>query len=210
METLRRLLQDESRANAPHLCIEYAASSQAYLPIILLAPSLDEIALREALTLLSVLVDSEEGGFLESRPFADAIARLCIGLPTSGSQTDESEALLLEVLFEIAAKLRFKPDCVQCWFRPDATNGDEQSREDWKFTSISRLHEQQFPLFYSLLGRVHRKGRAGEFARTGLLYIIELSTHSESLEKWIIESDLATFMASGLGALYSQLSRYTP
>ncbi|KAL8825134.1 MAG: hypothetical protein Q9191_004592, partial [Dirinaria sp. TL-2023a] len=157
--------------------------------------------------MLSVLVDSEEGGFLESRPFANAIARLCIELPTSGRQTDESEALLLEVLFEIAAKLRFKPDCIQCWFRPDAANGDEQLGGDWKFTSIPRLNEKQFPLFYSLLGSVHRKGRAGEFARTGLLYIIELSTHSESLEKWIIESDLATFMASGLGALYSQLSR---
>lgn len=31
---------------------------------------------------------------------------------------------------------------------------------------------------------------------------------AQDLEQWIVESDLATLMASGLGALYSQLSRY--
>ena len=47
----------------------------------------------------------------------------------------------------------------------------------------------------------------GDFARTGLLYIIESASSSKALETWIVESDLATIMASGLGALYSQLSR---
>ena len=54
---------------------------------------------------------------------------------------------------------------------------------------------------------MHHDGKSGDFARTGLLYLIESATHSASLEQWIIESDLATLMASGLGALYSQLSR---
>lgn len=54
---------------------------------------------------------------------------------------------------------------------------------------------------------MHHEGRVGDFARTGLLYIIEAAYTSGDLEKWIVESDLATLMASGLGALYSQLSR---
>ncbi len=55
---------------------------------------------------------------------------------------------------------------------------------------------------------MHHEGRVGDFARTGLLYIIEAASSSIDLEQWIVESDLATLMASGLGALYSQLSRY--
>lgn len=50
----------------------------------------------------------------------------------------------------------------------------------------------------------------GDFARTGLLYIIEAASSTGELERWIAESDLATLMASGLGALYSQLSRLRP
>lgn len=54
---------------------------------------------------------------------------------------------------------------------------------------------------------MHHDGRVGDFARTGLLYLIESASSSKALERWIVESDLATIMASGLGALYSQLSR---
>ena len=131
-----------------------------------------------------------------------------MALSIFGRPTQEFEVLLLEVLFEIAAKLRFKPDCIQCWFRPEATSGEEHLRQSDDVPSKLRSNEKQFPLFCSLLDRVNHEGRAGEFARTGLLYLVELAAHSESFEKWVIESDLASLMASGLGALYSELSRY--
>lgn len=54
---------------------------------------------------------------------------------------------------------------------------------------------------------IHHEGKIGDFARTGLLYIIEAASSSVALEQWIVESDLSTLMATGLGALYSQLSR---
>jgi Retinoic acid induced 16-like protein len=72
------------------------------------------------------------------------------------------------------------------------------------------LIKEEFPLFYLLIDYVHHEGKVGDFARTGLLYIIEAASSSADLEKWIVESDLATLMASGLGALYSQLSRLFP
>ncbi|KAK9376939.1 Retinoic acid induced 16-like protein-domain-containing protein [Lipomyces chichibuensis] len=67
--------------------------------------------------------------------------------------------------------------------------------------------KNNFPLFYFLLEFIHHEGRTGQFARTGLLYIVELAWPSSPLEQWILESDFGTLMASGLGALYSQLSR---
>ncbi|KAG2224068.1 hypothetical protein INT45_004949 [Circinella minor] len=65
--------------------------------------------------------------------------------------------------------------------------------------------EYEFLLFTYLLRFVHREGRTGDFARTGLLFIMEMATHQ--LGDFIIESDFATIMAAGLGALYSQLPR---
>ncbi|KAK9463779.1 Retinoic acid induced 16-like protein-domain-containing protein [Lipomyces oligophaga] len=71
-------------------------------------------------------------------------------------------------------------------------------------------HSQQkssFPLFYFLLDFIHHEGKCGEFARTGILYIIECALPDTALEGWILKSDFGTLMASGLGAVYSQLSR---
>lgn len=61
-------------------------------------------------------------------------------------------------------------------------------------------------MFYLLVDYIHHEGKVGDFARTGLLYIIEAASNSVELEQWIVESDLSTLMATGLGALYSQLS----
>ncbi|KAG2195965.1 hypothetical protein INT47_007101 [Mucor saturninus] len=65
--------------------------------------------------------------------------------------------------------------------------------------------EYEFLLFTYLLRFVHREGRSGDFARTGLLFLMEMATHQ--LGDFILESDFATIMAAGLGALYSQLPR---
>ncbi|KAI8333603.1 Retinoic acid induced 16-like protein-domain-containing protein [Chlamydoabsidia padenii] len=65
--------------------------------------------------------------------------------------------------------------------------------------------EYEFLLFTYLLRFVHREGRSGDFARTGLLFIMEMAT--SQLGDFILESDFATIMAAGLGALYSQLPR---
>jgi hypothetical protein len=134
----------------------------------------------------------------------------------------ETEGEIVELLFGIAAKIRLQPDILPMWFttRSDHVNGmsglgiSDGSQDDILGTAkvgatitegITR--QEDFPLFYLLINYVHHEGRVGDFARTGLLYLIESASNSESLETWLVESDLATLMASGLGALYSQLSR---
>ncbi|KAL7333401.1 hypothetical protein PS15p_202305 [Mucor circinelloides] len=65
--------------------------------------------------------------------------------------------------------------------------------------------EYEFLLFTYLLRFIHREGRSGDYARTGLLFLMEMAT--DQLGDFILESDFATIMAAGLGALYSQLPR---
>ncbi|CAO3570162.1 unnamed protein product [Mortierella alpina] len=65
--------------------------------------------------------------------------------------------------------------------------------------------DYEFLLFTYLSRFVHLEGKAGDFARTGLLFIIELATGS--LAEYIIESDFTSFLSAGVGASYSQLPR---
>ncbi|KAF9191779.1 hypothetical protein BGZ50_009151 [Haplosporangium sp. Z 11] len=65
--------------------------------------------------------------------------------------------------------------------------------------------DYEFLLFTYLSRFVHREGKAGDFARTGLLFLMELATGS--LGEYIMESDFTTLLSAGVGASYSQLPR---
>lgn len=149
-------------------------------------------------------MDSEEVEFLGQRGFADALTGVISHISTAGPLMVpvDTEARTVEILFGVAAKLRLEPKLIPTWFRANTQEALENGAR-----LNAREDKAVFPLFYLTLDYVHHGGRAGDFARTGLLYIIESASHSEALERWIVESDLATLMASGLGALYSQLSR---
>lgn len=204
---MRRILLDESRGNAPYLCFEYVASEQIYLVVAQLASICpDGTVAREAVGFLNLLVDCDEGDLLQCPAFADAIVGLAAQLLTSGNLSSETKAILFELLFGIAAKLKLEPGYIDYWFKPREERAKAaDSGTAVKTSSLSQNDE--FPLFHLLLHNVLQERRVGEFARTGLLYIVESIGSSELLENWIVESDLAAIMASGLGALYSQLSR---
>ena len=120
---------------------------------------------------------------------------------------EDTEAQLIEVLFAVAAKIRLDPEVLSVWFAPSTRQEPENYfvKEEKNFVGITRRDD--FPLCYLFIDRVHNEDRVGDFARTGLLYMFEVASHSPVLEEWFVASDLPTLMASGLGALYSQLSR---
>lgn len=158
--------------------------------------------MRETVEIFKILLDSEEGDFLEDKTFADALIGYVSTLSMAGLNVD-TEARMVELLFSVAAKLRLQQEVLPAWFRP-SSRGFEDSAE---VSHGGVSPKEDFPLFYLTVTYIHHDGRVGDFARTGLLYLIECAGQSAALEQWIIESDLATLMASGLGALYSQLSR---
>lgn len=166
--------------------------------------------IREGLDFFNTLIDSEEGDFLEDVGFASALTTFIDEISSSASilPSSQTESAIVVILFGVAAKLRLQPDLLRVWFRPYIQNARNPYEYSPGGLSASRSGKLEFPLFYFLLDYVHHDRRIGDFARTGLLYIIESAVHTEELERWIVESDLATLMASGLGALYSQLSRY--
>ena len=151
--------------------------------------------------IFSLLLDGEEEEIFGDAGFARSVMTF-VGKATAIGA--EAEGGIVELLFGIATKIRLKPEILPVWFVPKKNNGTSANTT----RLVEATDEEDFPLFYLLLHYVHHGGSVGDFARTGLLYLVESASHSEILEGWIIESDLATLMASGLGALYSQLSRW--
>ena len=158
----------------------------------------------EAVRFFNLLIESEEGDFVADGAFADRLISFIEKASTILNVNPDNEAELVELMFGVAAKLRQRHEILECWFRPTHYTEGTDNHESSDFSAPGPT---DFPLMYLLLEYIRHEGRAGDFARTGLLYIAEMATCSELLEKWIIESEFATMMASGLGALYSQLSR---
>lgn len=208
IQELTTILSDESRRPLPHPCIAFAASKQIYIPIGKISTtSYDEPIIREGVALFATLIDSEEEDFVENEAFSKSLMNLLVRI-TSGNSIplgSDTEVELVELSFNITTKIRLDPDILPAWF--DAQDHDQESEGGAHDKFTGKTHKADFPLFYLLIDFIHHEGRTGDFARTGLLYIIEAASNSVALEQWIVESDLATLMATGLGALYSQLSR---
>ncbi|CAK4032426.1 uncharacterized protein RCC_04445 [Lecanosticta acicola] len=211
LERLAALLREESRAPVPHTCLQFAGGNQIYATIARAATiSHYEPVIKSAIAVFAALVDSEEEEFLASGHFAKSLMRLIQKVVDSGNVliSTDTETSVLELLFTIAAKIRLQPEILPVWFQSTVVKEDVFTSEmEKKGGFVGITQKDDFPLCYLLIDRVHHEGRIGDFARTGLLYVFEATGRSLDLEEWIVSSDLPTLMASGLGALYSQLSR---
>ncbi|PNS19481.1 UPF0518 protein [Sphaceloma murrayae] len=211
LKQLSALLREELRSPAPYTCLAFSAASQIYGAIGRAASVCkDERVISEAVSLFSILIDSEMEGFVSNRAFARSLMRFSMRVLDSGYSyvTDDTESQLVEVLFAIAAKIRLEPEGIlDIWFAPSGRAEDDEALVREKKSFVGVTQKDDFPLCYLFIDRVHSEGRIGDFARTGLLYIFEAASRSAILDAWIVASDLPTLMASALGALYSQLSR---
>lgn len=210
LDRLVNLIREETRAPAPHLCLHYVASSQAYVVVgRAAAVSQNEAVVSSAVAVYAALIDSEEEDFLANAAFAKSLMRLITRVIDSGNVLVgvPTETAILEVLFTISAKIRLQPEILPVWFQTSSKPEQDDVFSDEKQRFVGATQKDDFPLCYLLIDRVHHEGRIGDFARTGLLYIFEATGRSLDLEEWVVSSDLSTLMASGLGALYSQLSR---
>ncbi|KAA8563854.1 hypothetical protein MFRU_036g00490 [Monilinia fructicola] len=212
LSEITRVLSDESRRPLPHPCIAFAAEKQIYISIGKIATtSYNEGIIREAVSLFAALLDSEEENFVENDVFAKSLMNLLVRITGANSISLGSELVVevVELSFNITTKIRLDPEILPVWFTSQRKDEDvaKAYAADPHEKFAGKTHKEDFQLFYLLIDYIHEEGRCGDFARTGLLYIIEAASNDVALEQWIVESDLATLMATGLGALYSQLSR---
>lgn len=203
------LLEDERRSDRH--CMSHAYQQQFYIALSKIGQGARVDVVRETITTFGTLVDAEDEDFLGHQSFANSLMDF---LRVTSQRLDPSFSNeFVELLFNISAKIRQTPAILSIWFAGPEGRARGDSREEYERLGPSQrfagvTNKDDFPLFYLLIDFVYSEGRVGDFARTGLLYIIEAASPGSELERWMIESDLATLMASGLGALYSQLSRF--
>ncbi|KAL6354861.1 hypothetical protein LRP88_12219 [Fusarium phalaenopsidis] len=212
LQELTNILSDESRRPLPHPCIQYCSLKQIYIPIGKIATtSYNEWIIKEAVLFFATLIESEEEAFVENQTFAASLTNLLVRITGVNSVRLglDTESRVVELAFNITTKIRLDPSILPAWFKTHRGVALQQREkdEDNREAFVGRTQRADFPLFYILMDYIHHEGKVGDFARTGLLYIIEAASSSGPLEQWIVESDLSTLMATGLGALYSQLSR---
>ncbi|KAG5992980.1 hypothetical protein E4U54_003496, partial [Claviceps lovelessii] len=212
LQELTNILSDESRRPLPHPCIQYASIKQIYVPIGKIATtSYNEWIIKEAVLLFATLIESEEEAFVENPTFSASLTNLLVRITGVNSVRLglDTESRVVELAFNITTKIRLDPAILPAWFKTPLPKSNAHAGLDLteRDRFAGRTQRVDFPLFYILMDYIHHEGKVGDFARTGLLYIIEAASSSAALEQWIVESDLSTLMATGLGALYSQLSR---
>ncbi|RYP24502.1 hypothetical protein DL765_000522 [Monosporascus sp. GIB2] len=211
LQELTSMLVDESRRPLPHPCVSFCAVKRIYIPIAKIATSSNnEWIIREAVLFFATLAESEEEAFLESDAFSGSLTNLLGRITGANSMRlgSDTEVRVVELAFNITTKIRLESHILPAWFKPHHdTDAQDDGFKDERERFAGRTQKEDFPLFYILMDYIHHEGKIGDFARTGLLYIMEAASTSVELEQWVVESDLSTLMATGLGALYSQLSR---
>ncbi|KAF8245062.1 hypothetical protein K440DRAFT_423079 [Wilcoxina mikolae CBS 423.85] len=206
IKRLTDLLVEEEKRSA-RLCMNFCYEKQIFIVLSEIGQAGSLAVIQECIMGFSTLIENEDEDFLGRESFAHSL--IAFLQTTSQRLVPAFEGEFVELLFSIASKIRQNPGILGVWF----TNGDKEGSVSGyeileplqRFAGIT--NKEDFPLFYLLIDHVHQEGKVGDFARTGLLYVVETASSSGALERWIVESDLATLMASGLGALYSQLSR---
>ncbi|KAI8376052.1 Retinoic acid induced 16-like protein-domain-containing protein [Radiomyces spectabilis] len=219
------LVDEEARQedNTTGVCMEYFLKNGVLQYLVNVSEKADyPVGIRgESIRTIASMVDLLDDRFLVHNAVHKPTVKLLRFCVLDERQSELYHEDLVDLMYIICSKIHGFPALLNVFFH------DKQ----WLTTPqkphrISQLHPQQqqppppqtqqppstetspeyeFLLFTYLLRFVHREGRSGDFARTGLLFLMEMATNQ--LGDFILESDFATIMAAGLGALYSQLPR---
>ncbi|KAK3841963.1 MAG: Retinoic acid induced 16-like protein-domain-containing protein [Linnemannia gamsii] len=129
---------------------------------------------------------------------------------------------LVDLMYILCSKIHGYPELLNIFFHDkqwltvpqrqdsatqESISSDAPNRDDSTIlqTPPQPKSDYEFLLFSYLSRFVHLEGKAGDFARTGLLFLMELATGS--LGEYIMELGFTSFLSAGVGASYSQLPR---
>ncbi|CAO3651700.1 unnamed protein product [Mucor hiemalis] len=224
------LVDEEARQedNTTGVCMEYLLKNGILQYLVNVSEKMDypEGIRGEAIRTIASMVDLLDDRFLVHNAVHKPtikLLRFCV-LDERQSELDHED--LVDLMYIICSKIHGFPALLNIFFHDKQWLTTPQKTNNNSFTSLSTSlsaaataataasatatntnspPEYEFLLFTYLLRFVHREGRSGDFARTGLLFLMEMAV--DQLGDFILESDFATIMAAGLGALYSQLPR---
>jgi tRNA threonylcarbamoyladenosine modification (KEOPS) complex Pcc1 subunit len=221
------LVDEEARQedSSTGVCMEYFLKNGILHFLVNVSEKADyPVGMRsETIRTVASMIDLLDDRFLVQHAVHKPTIRLLRFCVLDEQQSDQYDEDLVDLMYIICSKIHGFPALLNIFFHDrqwlttpqktqhTTTPDQTQSPENPLLTNHQRnvqgekKPDYEFVLFSYLLRFVHREGRSGDFARTGLLFLMEMATGQ--LGDFILESDFATIMAAGLGALYSQLPR---
>lgn len=210
------MVDEEARQgdNTAGVCMEYFLKNGILQYLVNVAEKADyPVGFRgEAIRMIANMVDLLDDRFLVHNAVHKPTVRLLRFCVLDDRQSEMYSDDLVDLMYIICSKIHGFPALLNIFFHdkhwlttPQKNNTHHPLDSDQQPKEPERPPEYEFLLFTYLLRFVHREGRSGDFARTGLLFLMEMAT--DQLGDFILGSDFATIMAAGLGALYSQLPR---
>ncbi|RCH90590.1 hypothetical protein CU098_002398, partial [Rhizopus stolonifer] len=202
------LVDEEARQedNTAGVCMEYFLKNGILQHFVNVAEREDyPVGFRgEAIRLIASMIDLLDDRFLVHNAVHKPTIKLLRFCVLDDRQSELYSDDLVDLMYIICSKIHGFPALLNIFFHDKHWLTTPQKSTEIE-SEQQKQPEYEFLLFTYLLRFVHREGRSGDFARTGLLFLMEMAT--EGLGDFILGSDFATIMAAGLGALYSQLPR---
>ncbi|KAK9717923.1 hypothetical protein K7432_005869 [Basidiobolus ranarum] len=224
------LVQEEIRADegTTGVCMEYALKNNIIDSLVQLSEADMPPGIRgETIRAVSNMINLLDDKFLIHNAVHAPTLKLLHSCMNDRTQYELYSEEIVELMQNLCYKIHGYPDLLHIFFHdkewlktPQKTTPVSQKTtnklynlakmENSRPNSPSKLSEPkaeyEFVLFSYLLMFIHKEGKAGDYSRHALLYIIELATGA--LRDFILKnSDFCTIVAAGLGAFYSQLPR---
>ncbi|KAI9258429.1 Retinoic acid induced 16-like protein-domain-containing protein [Helicostylum pulchrum] len=204
------LVDEEARQedNTTGVCMEYFLKNGVLHYLVTVAEKADyPVGIRgESIRTIASMVDLLDDRFLVHNAVHKPTIKLLRFCVLDDRQSELYSDDLVDLMYIICSKIHGFPALLNIFFHDKHwLTTPQKSSEHHPLDEKVEEPEYEFLLFTYLLRFVHREGRSGDFARTGLLFIMEMAANQ--LGDFILGSDFATIMSAGLGALYSQLPR---
>ncbi|RCH83784.1 hypothetical protein CU098_001490, partial [Rhizopus stolonifer] len=164
----------------------------------------------ETIRMIANMVDLLDDRFLVHNAVHKPTVKLLRFCVLDNRQSELYNDDLVDLMYIICSKIHGFPALLNIFFHDTHWLTTPQRNKERRHPldtddQQQKPPEYEFLLFTYLLRFVHREGQSGDYARTGLLFLMEMA--KDQLGEFILVSDFATIMAAGLGALYSQLPR---
>lgn len=193
-------------------CVEYFLEHFGLVTLGSKLKELPEDVIDSVFALVRILVDdvcTSNSLIAKNEDLVIGLTSFLQSLITYDILDSQRQLVLGRLLLEMASLMKIYDGLLLKWFKIiEKLGGAPEQLSPGRISNRNKaVFRREFPLLYLLVKNAHNDTQLGDYARTGLLYLIGIISKSTELVNWAINSDLAALMVSSLGALYSQISR---
>ncbi|KAK9760757.1 hypothetical protein K7432_014876 [Basidiobolus ranarum] len=223
------LVQEEIRTEegTTGLCMEYLLKNNVLSKLVVLSGKNSPNGIRgEVIRLISSMINLLDDKFLVHNAAHAPTLKIINDCMDRREWRENYADDLVDLMYNICSKIHGYPELLHIFFHdkqwltvPQKSNArrakepvtvsspdlSKNSSPESVNLSHNGRREYEFGFFKHLMEFIHKEGKTGDIARTGLLFLMDIT--DSGLRDFILTGDFCAIIAAGLGAFYSQLPR---